>query len=298
MMQKDPLFFARIGGVEWNIVMQYFLNKQNAINNYDQHVQYLGRSCGYFDFTQYRVDYFIAFCENMIRYYKDAQAMTYGNVDTINQFYEPRFRYPDKQFYEYICEDKTMIIYTFIEALTGFLNTFKIWGEGKKVLIISPFAKSITSQWQKKDELIKNYTFPNIELKTYNTKITYCHPYDSKDTLRVTTNHFQEEVDLIKNDIKDIDFDIAFLSCAAYSMPLGDYISKDLQKKAVYIGGILNMMFAIYGGRYKQMYKYIVNMNNLISPVENADIEHITAGRFSDNEAIHAYFGNKGDAHV
>ena len=45
------------------------------------------------------------------------------------------------------------------------------------------------------------------------------------------------------DDISKIDFDIAFLSCGMYSIILGDLIKNKLKKKAIYIGGMLNVIF-------------------------------------------------------
>ena len=54
----------------------------------------------------------------------------------------------------------------------------------------------------------------------------------------------------IINDISKIDFDIAFLSCGMYAVLLGDLIKTKLNKKAIYIGGMLNVIFNFYGKRY------------------------------------------------
>ena len=52
------------------------------------------------------------------------------------------------------------------------------------------------------------------------------------------------------DDIKKIDFDIAFLSCGCYANELGYRIKNQLNKKAIYLGGGLNLLFNIYGKRY------------------------------------------------
>ena len=33
-----------------------------------------------------------------------------------------------------VCRGKTLIDYTFMESVTPFLASFKVWGEGKRVL--------------------------------------------------------------------------------------------------------------------------------------------------------------------
>jgi hypothetical protein len=295
MLQPESFFFGRIGGLEFEVVMRYFNNITHPQNLYEDYIQQICHTCGYFDFTNYKLQNFMVFCQDMIRYYKDAKYLSYGNAITINEINYNQIYPEHKAFYNYVCENKTLFIYTFIEAVTDFMNSFKTWGEGKKILIISPLSKSINYQLTRKDKILKNYTFPNCEFKTYNTKITYNNTLiDTKETLRVTTNSFLEEIELIKNNIKNIDFDIAFIACAAYTMPLGDYISKTMQKKAIYIGGILNMFFSIYGERFKGMYPYISNIKYLIDPIENDDITHLMSGRKYKNEALNAYFGKQG----
>jgi len=296
MLQPEPFFVGRIGGLEFEVVAQYYNNNTHPKNLYADYIQQICHTCGYFDFTDSKQQNFMSFCQDMIRYYKDAKYLTYGNALTINEINSGQILPEHVAFYNYVCDDKTLFIYTFIEAVVDFMKSFKIWGEGKKILIISPLSKSINYQLTRKDKILKNYTFPNCEFKTYNTKITYNNMLiDTKETIRVTTNNFLEEVELIKNNIKDIDFDVAFLACAVYTMPLGDYISKTLQKKAIYIGGILNMFFSIYGNRFKEMYPYISNMEYLINPFENDDINHLIGGRRHNNEALRAYFGKLGE---
>jgi hypothetical protein len=89
------------------------------------------------------------------------------------------------------------------------------------------------------------------------------------------------------------------LSCGSYAMYLGDFIRHKLNKKALYLGGVLNMIFNIYGGRYNQP-GYVrlgqsvgLNLESQINPFENKDIEHIKSGRNFKTESLKAYFGTK-----
>ena len=101
-------------------------------------------------------------------------------------------------------------------------------------------------------------------------------------------------------EIADIDFDIALLSCGSYAMHLGNYIKDSLNKKSIYLGGILNMYFNIYGERYNPdgNYKFIyenagLNLDYQIDPLELDHIDRINSGRGKRTESLNAYFGKK-----
>jgi hypothetical protein len=76
----------------------------------------------------------------------------------------PRF----KPFMEYIGIEKTFINWNdFIQTIRPFLSSFQSWGDGKKILIISPLSKSVEYQYQRKDSLFLDYIYPDFNLKTF-----------------------------------------------------------------------------------------------------------------------------------
>ena len=46
-------------------------------------------------------------------------------------------------------------------------------------------------------------------------------------------------------EIKKLDFDIALLGCGGYGLPLCNFIIKDMDKSAIYIGGGLQIIWVI-----------------------------------------------------
>ncbi len=97
---------------------------------------------------------------------------------------------------------------------------------------------------------------------------------------------------LIIEEVLAIDFDVALLSCASYSMPLGVAIKK-AGRSAVYIGGALNPMLNIYGERFANPpYSDIVNPRTTVDAFELPDLEKIREGRKHPNEALRAYIRN------
>lgn len=64
-------------------------------------------------------------------------------------------------------------------------------------------------------------------------------------------NWFQA-LDSMKQQISQIDFDIALLGCEAYAFPLGAYI-KGLGKQAITVCGALQTYFGVYGNRKEEL---------------------------------------------
>lgn len=300
MNQPEPLFFARLGGSDYNCVRDYY-NNNTIINNdewYKYHYHRVRSHNGYFDFENTQEN-FVVYLETMIRCYKHSDAFTYGNTQLIKSFENNQFLATDANFINYVCKDKVCVNYTFIEGLAPFLASFNLWASGKKILIVSPLSQSIEHQYKNKDKLYHDYTFPNFDLLTYNTKITYSDEDDNQSILNVNTTNWADEAALMAEEIAKLDFDIALLSCGSYAMYLGDFIRYNLKKKSLYIGGILNMLFNVYGGRYNQP-GYVrlaqsvgLNLESQINPFENKDIEHIKSGRNFKTESLKAYFGTK-----
>ncbi len=318
--QKNPLFISRIGGFDYNVVVKYFNNNKyyNApslhntlttivntlyqmirgssdygiYNNYLSALTNMKTITGFFDFDNQHKN-FIHFLDKMITFYKNSNYFMFGGKELIDKFNTNIFG-SNLHFLNYILEDKTAFHYGFLDAVLPFLESFRVWGENKKILIISPFAKSLEFQYQRKNKLLRNYTFPNFDLLTYNTPVTYNGSGDTKESLHVETNNWHEQCDKMNREISQIDFDIAWLSCASYAMSVGDHIKEQMGRKAIYIGGILNVIFNIYGGRYNTpYYNGIVDLNYQIDAFENETIKNVQGGRSSHSESLYAYFGTR-----
>lgn len=291
MSQDKPLFFGRIGGSDTQAVKEFyddpdFMNRARKLYLLDIVKQYNG----YFDFTENENNY-EKYLRDMLSFYRNSNDCSHSQFD---QLINKNFN-----FLEYVTEGKTLINYGFIECVLPFMKSFFVWAEGKKILFINPFSKSIEYQWKNKDHLYLEYKFPDFELKTYNTSITYNTKGDTKSTLRVTTNNWHEECQRMAGEISNIDFDIAIMSCASYGMYLGTFIRDALKKKAIYLGGIINVYFNIYGGRYDETRRHDyytqcgLNPDFMIDPFENEDIKGITGGRERWSESLNAYFGKR-----
>jgi len=295
MNRPGPLFVGRIGGSDYDLVSEYFAAPLGFASEaaYAQGARRLMEFNGYFDFEN-RYENFLRFLDGFVAYYKRADCLTYCGAHLIRQFGRNGFKKSERDFLDYVCAGKELIDYSFIEYLIPFLESFRDWGQDKTVLIVSPFSRSLKRQYEHRDQLIKGYRFPDFRLATCDAPVTYSTPADSRATLRVTTRNWHEQCEVMASGIAGIDFDIALLSCASYSMYLGDFIRNSLGKKALYLGGMLNPMFNIYGHRYDYAYlNDLMNLDCQIDALENEDFAHLQGGRSVANEAFQAYFGTR-----
>jgi hypothetical protein len=121
--------------------------------------------------------------------------------------------------------------------------------EGKNVLVIHPFTKSIKSQYERREKLFKNKDIlPEFNLITYKPVVSVSGNHKS-----VKFNNWFDALANMQDDISKIDFDIAILGCGAYGLPLASFIKK-IGKKAVHIGGATQMLFGIIGKRWETEY--------------------------------------------
>jgi hypothetical protein len=116
--------------------------------------------------------------------------------------------------------------------------------EGKKVLVVHPYEKTIRSQYEKRALLFKDRRFlPDFDLKTVK----------AVQTIANTPSEFPDwfhALDHMKEQIDRTDYDIAILGCGAYGLPLAAHI-KRRGRKAVHLGGSTQFMFGIIGKRWE-----------------------------------------------
>lgn len=119
--------------------------------------------------------------------------------------------------------------------------------KGKKVLVIHPFTATISKQYERRAFLFKDpHVLPNFELITL----------QSVQSIGGNNNEYKtwfDALEYMKERIEHINFDIALIGCGAYGFPLAAYI-KRLGKKAIHIGGPLQLLFGIKGHRWDNLY--------------------------------------------
>lgn len=117
--------------------------------------------------------------------------------------------------------------------------------KGKRILVIHPFAQSVERQYcENREKLFAN---PDIlpEFASLQT-------VTAVQTIAGDTAGFKswfDALEYMENEISKKDFDIAMIGCGAYGFPLASFV-KSIGKKAVHIGGPLQLFFGIKGKRW------------------------------------------------
>lgn len=116
--------------------------------------------------------------------------------------------------------------------------------KGKKVLVVHPFAKSIESQYAKREQLFSN---PNVLPEFASLEVIPAVQSIGNSDDRFS-NWF-DALDWMKSEIDSKDYDVCLIGCGAYGFPLAAHVKRQ-GKKAVHLGGALQLMFGIRGRRW------------------------------------------------
>ncbi len=223
LLSDRPIVVSRLGSSELS-VLKSFINKKEYK---DKHKNILKKNAGFFPVDKKNID---EFCKLYIDILPD--------IDLLGISYIP---FEDHMANNYSKDTKL----TSLRNLEPYFfeNPWSQHLEGKKVLVIHPFAKSIQSQYEIREKLFPNTkTLPAFELITLT----------SAQTLGGGDGKYKSWFDALKNmenQIELIDFDIAIIGAGVYGIPLAVFI-KSLGKKAIHLGGSTQMLFGVYGQRW------------------------------------------------
>ena len=116
--------------------------------------------------------------------------------------------------------------------------------QGKKVVVVHPFANTIEKQYSKRSQIFENQDIlPEFSLRTVKAVQTLAGEKDE----RFAT--WFDALDYMYEECMKEEFDIALIGCGAYGFPLAAKI-KRAGKQAVHIGGSLQLLFGIKGSRW------------------------------------------------
>ena len=121
-------------------------------------------------------------------------------------------------------------------------NPWTLALKGKRILIISPFIKSFEEKLEIRKEIYGIDLFPDcsfVFIKPPQTQAD-CQSQD----FEVELNNFMDKIKLIKDE-----FDIALCSCGGYGNLICSKLY-DMDKSSIYVGGVLQMYFGVYGSRW------------------------------------------------
>lgn len=118
--------------------------------------------------------------------------------------------------------------------------------EGLRVLVISPFTKTIEHQYQ-----VRLLTHPpGIALPEFELKLLQA--VQSAAYERTKFQNWFEALHSMQESISKTSFDVALIGAGAYGMPLASFIKTKMRKTAIHLGGGLQLMFGIIGDRWNE----------------------------------------------
>lgn len=129
--------------------------------------------------------------------------------------------------------------------------------EGKRVLVVHPFVRSIAEQYLRKDLIFNNSrVLPDFELITLKAVQSIANTHTG-------FRNWFDALDHMKDQITALDFDVAIIGCGAYGFPLAAHV-KRLGKKGIHLGGATQTLFGIKGKRWetKKIHGRVADMMN------------------------------------
>jgi hypothetical protein len=237
LASEEPCMIARFGAFELSTLVNYLgvHNTDKNVLNYlkgnepdwwwtESLIQYMNTNAGFFPPTVEKIE---QFCELMLKDIKQ--------VDVLGSWLDN----------EHFVSDKLNADRVHLRLLEPFWAK-KPWTnvlEGKKVLVIHPFDKTIGAQYKKRDLLFQQQILPEFEL------ITMPAVQSIGGGSNVFTDWF-EALEYMKSEIDKIDYDICLIGAGAYGFPLAAHVKRS-GKKAVHLGGSLQLLFGIKGKRWE-----------------------------------------------
>ena len=252
-----PSLICRLGSVECSTAYWFYRKqRQNVTVFRDTNKHDMSYNAGFFPATDYMLSRFSSEFLEILKHIDISGVWFPRGEQALLKKYAPdsaRFVYLDNlNVAKKTWDDSTDIPYT-------------AQLKGKKVLVISPFAETIKSQYKKRELLHKNiHTLPEFELFTIKA-INSIH--DNIEAANLPYRNWFEALDYMRGEIDKIDFDIAILGCGAYGLFLADYC-KSLGKKALHLGGVHQLLFGIKGKRFSNFWdgNYVTYNEHWVSP--------------------------------
>lgn len=151
----------------------------------------------------------------------------------------------------------------FKRSTMGFTGGRYIWSgllEGKRVLVVHPFADTIRKQYEENRERI----WPDRKVLPEFGELITIKAVQSIAGNKTEFATWFDALEHMKHEIDQQDFDVALISCGAYSFPLAAHIRRT-GRKAIHFGGSLQLLFGIKGKRWDRKGYY---NSSWVSPAE------------------------------
>ena len=122
-------------------------------------------------------------------------------------------------------------------------NPWTLSLRGCRLLIVSPFADSMREKVPHLTDVYGIDLFPECTFTFIKPPQTQGHQPSKEWSIELDA--FCERLQEVRDE-----FDVALCSCGGYGNPVCSFIYSQLGKSAIYVGGVLQMYFGIYGARW------------------------------------------------
>jgi hypothetical protein len=236
-----PCMVARFGATELNCLLNYLgiCSKDNLLNKIYKYITNENTGFWWRSDIKYHMrvwsGFFPANNEYLARF-AEVMLECLPNVDVLGSWLE------EEVFFESNLKKSKIVPLADIEPYYH-AEPWSAALQDKKVLVIHPFDVSITSQYKKRERLFVNKNvLPKFQLSTLK----------AVQSIAGGQTKYQDwfaALDDMKYKITRQDYDVAIIGCGAYGFPLASFV-KEQGKKAIHMGGAVQLLFGIKGRRW------------------------------------------------
>lgn len=267
LQKNNPFFAGRLGSNELECMVEHYYmlgrdrqDMKEGWKSYHNNLKLTMRQGAGFFPTEDR------YLDRFVKLYTD----NLKNIDFIWSMWLSRF---EDMLYKRFAPEKEIGIYNDTALPYNFSRPWTKALEGKRVLVIHPFEKSIKQNYQIRTKLHTNPdVLPEFELITLK-------PIQSIADEIVPFKDWFEALESMKERMARIDFDVALIGAGAYGFPLGAF-AKEIGKKALHIGGMLQLYFGIRGKYYDQFRYHNSYWTRPLEEERPKGFEKVEAGRY------------------
>jgi hypothetical protein len=247
---QEPAMISRFGSTELSCVQQYLKGYYEK-----ETINYMHHWSGFFPTTKEALD---RYCELFLESTK--------LIDMLGVWF---------------LESEAEIVQRYSEKLPSIVNLVDLepyfhknpWSqhlEGKKVLVIHPFAETIVeSYYHSRDSIFEDKSvLPAFDLDAIKAIQSVAGNTDGFGS-------WFEAYDWLCEQVTMKEFDVAILGCGSYGLPLAGFI-KSLSKKAIHLGGTTQILFGIKGRRWdaRPAYQALYNSSWVRAAVKETPSNH------------------------
>lgn len=241
LISDDPCMIARFGSTELALLANWrgVHSGEHNVMNYIKgkipqwwwnwrNIEAIKTYSGFFPIT---MNYINRFSELMIRDMQD--------VDILGSWR------PEEVFFDMELAHSIKVRLAYIEPFFS-KDPWSRALEGKRVLVVHPFAEEITRQYHEHREQL-------FEDKRVLPELASLRVVKAVQSIGGDSRGFKDWFEALKwmeNQMDSTPYDIALIGCGAYGFPLAAH-AKRTGHKAVHLGGALQLLFGIIGKRWE-----------------------------------------------